>query len=201
MVYIITKSLSGDLGGNIASGGIEDEIINSGIITPFYGITVTGDEVLFVFDSVLSAPELIIFNALLAAYIYVPDPIYDGVDLQQGNSTVMTSTTSPIFVDMDSASVTASNPEIANYKMSFTCTAQSSVADKVATIIINANGVDLSATERRIHIPEADKDVLLATGCLASNVPNGGIMKIKYKTDLGNTLKIYERVFDAVGRY
>jgi hypothetical protein len=67
-----TKSLSSDFGGNLILNQFHHEIeADTGITTTFKGLTQTLDDVMIIFDSVLSGGELTTLEALISAH--VPD--------------------------------------------------------------------------------------------------------------------------------
>lgn len=200
-MYTITKSLSSDFSGNFSIIKFTEDIENSSITTQFNGIYTENDDIVFYFESELSAPESTTLDDLVTNYLHESEPEFSGIDKQTAMSTVMTSTTSTSYTDMDSLTLSAKNTSSTVYSLLFNATIQTSSPDKEVSVILNANGVDLPATERKLRIHNADSNTIIMTGCTAADVSNGGIIKVRYKTEIGNTVRVYERVLTINGTY
>jgi hypothetical protein len=122
------------------------------------------------------------------------------IDAQHAVSTTTTSTTSSTYVDMDTMTLTTSNTSATTYQLTFSCTIRNSATNSYIYIILNIDGVDLPATNRSIYIKTAGANRNLATSCLAVNLANAKIIKIRYKTD-GGTLSVYDRALTIFGVY
>ena len=122
------------------------------------------------------------------------------LDAQAAVSATAQSTTSTDWVDMPDMAITTSNAAATTYQMSFSCTFQISHHAQIGSIIINVDGVDYTAAKRRFSVANANADHSFSTGCMAFNIPNGKVIKIKYKTS-GGTLTVYERVLTIYGWY
>ena len=109
------------------------------------------------------------------------------VDCQQSPATIDTTTTSPGFVDLPSASLTTSNTATTKYLFSFAGTFESSSANKILSLILNIDGVDDTDSEITVKISSGNAPQafsLNATDTLA----NGKIVKVRWKID-GGTAK------------
>ncbi len=122
------------------------------------------------------------------------------VDAQHATSTTITSTTSTTYVDLNTMTLTTSNTASTTYQITFSCVLQNTSANKKIYFILNVDGADLAATERRIGIKSAAIDYTLPTSCLGENLVNAKVIKIRYKTE-GGTLSVYERVLTIYGVY
>lgn len=73
MVTTYTRSVSTDFGGNIDISQFSNTIYFSSIATNFAGGQTFGDVVELFFSVGLTAPEIVILNGLISAYVYDPN--------------------------------------------------------------------------------------------------------------------------------
>lgn len=102
-------SLSADFAGGLNNNQLMTEINASPSISPVCtNVSTDGDLVQIWFDSSLSAPEIVELDAIIAAYVYVPDPttieadsfIYGNVaERYEAWTVTKTITTSPTAID------------------------------------------------------------------------------------------------------
>jgi len=122
------------------------------------------------------------------------------VDAQHAVSSTLTSTTTATYIDLNSMTITSSNSTSTTYLLTFSCEIENDSANQEVYIILNVDGSDLTATERSIEIKNTNKKHIIATNCLAENLANSKIIKVRYKTT-GGTCKVYNRVLTIYGIY
>ena len=124
------------------------------------------------------------------------------VDTQQVSSTTTTSTTSLVYVDLDTITpftITTNNTATIKYIVEFSAIFSQSSANRRATFIININGTDVAASEKGIDTQHSNTRTLTMTHCFSS-IPNGQIIKVRYRTT-GGTLSVFQRVLTIQGTY
>lgn len=200
MTTTYTKSLSSAFGGNLNTTQLLTEITADGGISPTC-ITVMSiaDVVDIVFDAALSGGEQTTLDGLISAHTPSANT-KDGVDAQHAYTSVETSTTSKSFIDLDSMALTTSNNTATTYALAFTCVVQNSKRDNSVHFVLNTDGSDMGPTERKIKIKSSKTDNVIATACLAVNVTDGKVIKIRYKTT-GGTVTVSNRVMTIYGVY
>jgi len=122
------------------------------------------------------------------------------VDAQQAAVTSVTSTLSTSWVDLAGMTLTTSNTAPTTYQVSFSCRFQSNGFDRTGSVILNVDGVDDLTTERAYTLDFDFRSYTFGINCLLFNIPNGKIIKVRYKTT-GNTLLCYQRALTIYGQY
>lgn len=100
----------------------------------------------------------------------------------QAFSTLTAQTTSSSYVDLPGMSVTVNNSGTAKYYVCFTGDCYTSSFGANGKYIINVNGSDITHTERSFSL-SITYIYSGMTQCLVDNVPNGAVVKVRYKME------------------
>lgn len=99
----------------------------------------------------------------------------------ESNSQTIASTTSTNFVDIPDTNVTVINNGFADYLIFFNGDSyKTGDASKIAEFIINVDGVDIISSKRIFVNNETQSN---STQCKVTNISNGSIIKVRYKTE------------------
>jgi hypothetical protein len=113
-------------------------------------------------------------------------------DGQEVTATTLTSTTSTSYIDLPGMSITTSNTQSMKYIVTVSLECKISSANKIASLILNVNGSDVTDSERSFKIPKSNAEFLMSTQAITGLLGNGIVIKVRIKTS-GSTLKVYNR--------